>query len=366
MGAGLGGSLLSKVVTAVVLVPRGATSLLRQFGILPRAMRAVVLGVGCVFALYCMAMARRFLPSFIGLADTGPESFRNPQWWFVARDMGTLLLGLLAWRIADPIVALALTIGLATFLLFSFLFQINFVCVALLLGLMAFVSPEKLAPSRWLALAAFALALPAAVLSEPASLSSGFIWLGCLGGAALVALSSAVHVDGATSLLKFRTSAAIAMTALAVSGLGLVGVARGHIIADSGWRALDQALRPELKDIWAAVRRLTPRHALIFTDQVDETISLVGGWNTYAFSGQRQIYLSSYYTALELRNDRARLRQILSINDEVLRGSRSPAEVPTRGHYDQMFAVVSISRPIPPGWKKTYANRYYGLFQIAP
>ncbi|OIQ71591.1 hypothetical protein GALL_467910 [mine drainage metagenome] len=123
---------------------------------------------------------------------------------------------------------------------------------------------------------------------------------------------------------------------------------------------------PELKDIWSAVRRLTPDHALIFADQVDETIKVLGGWNTYAFSGQRQIYLSSYYTVFELRNDRTKLRQILSINDAVLRGSKSPTDVPTRSHYDQMFAVVSVSRAVPSGWTKIYSNRNYAIFQIAP
>src|SRR5271154_2124151 len=101
-----------------------------------------------------------------------------------------------------------------------------------------------------------------------------------------------------------------------------------------------QELTPEVKDIWSAVRHLTPPDALIFTDQVDETINPLGGWNTYAFSGQRQIFLSSYYTAFELRSDEARLRQLLSINDSVLRGTKSPAEVPTRSHYDSMFAVI--------------------------
>jgi hypothetical protein len=44
-------------------------------------------------------------------------------------------------------------------------------------------------------------------------------------------------------------------------------------------------------DVWSAVRRLTAHDALIFTDHVDETINIIGGWNTYAWRGQRQIYL---------------------------------------------------------------------------
>ena len=174
--------------------------------------------------------AGALLARFYRLAEIGPESFRNPQWWFVFRDVGTVILALLAWRIADPAVALALNIGLATFLLFSFLFQINFVCVVLLLGLMVFTDPEKLTRVRWIVLAASASALPAAILSDPAGTSSGVIWIVCLGGAVLAAVSSAVHIDSATAVLKFRTSAAVAITTLAVSGLGLIGVARGNIV----------------------------------------------------------------------------------------------------------------------------------------
>jgi hypothetical protein len=158
----------------------------------------------------------------------------------------------------------------------------------------------------------------------------------------------------------------VAIAALTVAGLGLVGTARGRIVADSGWRISGQELTPELKDIWSAVRHLTPPDALIFTDQVDETVNLLGGWNTYAFSGQRHIYLSSYFTVFELRNDKARLHQLLSTNDSVLRGTTSPTDVPTRSHYDAIFAVISNSRTVPATWKKIYSNKTYAIFQIAP
>jgi hypothetical protein len=363
--AGLGGSVLSKVTTAAVLVPLGASGLWKQFRLVSYSVQALALGIACLFGVYCIAMLSHFLPAFIGAAEAGPESFRNPQWWFVSRDVATLLLALLAWRVADAPVALAITLGLSTFLLFAFLFQVNFVCVSLLLGLIAFSNPEKLVRSRLLAFVAFALALPAAILSDPAGISSGIIWAICVGGAVLLAVSSAVHI-GILSLLTFRVSAVIAMTTLIFAGLGLVGIARGNVIADSGWHNFEPQLTPELKGIWSAVRQLTPPNALIFTDQVDESINVLGGWNTYAFSGQRQIFLSSYYTVLDLRNDKAKLRQVLAINDSVLRGIMNPVEVPTRSHYDSVFAVISKSRTVPPGWKNIYGNRDYAIFQIAP
>jgi hypothetical protein len=311
-------------------------------------------------------MLLHFLPVFLGISNVGPESFRFPDWWFVSRDIGTLVLALLAWLVADVAVAIALNIGLLTFLLFSFLFQINFVCVTILLGLLTFTRQERFARTGPVALVAFVLALPAAVLSDPAGPSSGAIWIVCLGGAVLAAAFSAVQIVGVTSHLTVRTQLATGLTVLLVTGLGLVGVARGHIIVNSGWNLVGPQLTPQLADIWSAVRRLTPRDALIFTDQVDETTNILGGWNTYAFRGQRQIYLSSYYTVFELRNDAARLREALTINESVLNGTKSPAEIPTKHHYENAFAVVSTSRTVPSGWKSIYGNKNYAIYRISP
>jgi hypothetical protein len=363
MVAGLSGSILSKVAAAAVLVPLGAAGLWRQFWFLPFSVRAAALAIAGVFGIYCAAMLWHFLPLFIAATNAGPESFRNPQWWFVCRDVGTLVLALLAWLVADVPVALALTAGLLTFLLFSFVFQINFVCATLVLGLIIFTGQGKFGLARPIALVAFALALPA-VFSDPAGTSSGFVWAVCLGGAVLVAVLSAVHVRELVSLLTLRMTAAIALTTLVVGGFGLAGVARGTIIVNSGWNHLGPQLTPELADIWSAVRRLTPQDALIFTDQVDETINVLGGWNTYAFRAQRQIYLSSYYTVFELRTDQAKLREVLAINGAVLNGTRRPDEVPTRSRYENVFAVISGSRAAPAGWKKIYSNKDYAIFKI--
>jgi hypothetical protein len=364
MSAGLTGSILSKVTTAAVLVPLGAAGLLKQFRILPLRVRAIVLCLICIFGVYSIAMLLHFLPMFVATPDVevGPESLRNPQWYFACRDIAAAGLVVLAWLIADGPVALALTIGLATFLLFSFVFQVNFVAAALLLGLMMFTGPAKSPLARALALAAFAASMPAAVLSDPAGSSSGIVWIFCLGGAALVAVLSAIK--GATSLLTFRATAFVAIATIAIAGLGLVGVAGGFVIIDSGWRTHGSELSPEVRDIWSAVRRLTPPDALIFTDQVDETINLLGGWNTYAFSGQRQIYLSSYYTAPELRNDQGKLRKLLSINASVLTGTMKPVDVPTKARREQVFAVIAADRVAPRSWEVIYTNKRYAIFKI--
>jgi hypothetical protein len=363
--AGLTGSILSKVTTAAVLVPLGAGGIWKRFWKLPHSVRAIALGLGCIVGVYFVTMLYRYVPLFIGATDVsvGPESLRTPAWYFVWRDVAALGFVLLAWLIADPSVALALTFGLSTFLLFSFLFQINFVSVALLLGLMMFTSSGRSALTRSLALTAFAASLPAVILSDPAGASTGIVWVICLGGAGLAAIFSAIHIRGA-SLLTFRTSAAIALTTITVGGLGLVGVARGFIIADSGWHFRGPELSPELRDVWSAVGQLTPPDALIFTDQVDETINILGGWNTYAFRGQRQIYLSSYYTVFELRNDKTKLRKLLFMNESVLSGAIKPIDVPTKAPHEHAFAVVSASRVAPLSWQKIYSNKSYAIFKI--
>ncbi len=91
---------------------------------------------------------------------------------------------------------------------------------------------------------------------------------------------------------------------------------------------------------------------------------VLGGWNTYAYAGQRQLYLSSYVTDLSLRKDVQKLREILSINKSVLDGNRSPDQVPTRRKYNSFYAVVSASHPPPPKWRLVFENRKYALYEI--
>ena len=273
-----------------------------------------------------------------------------------------MLLAVLAWRVVDRATAVGLILGIASFLVFSFVFEVNLVCVTLVLGLAVFANHN--AGSRILALIAFLSVLPPVILMDPAGVSSGMAWMICLGGAVLLAILSAGHRE-LKPLLPLRMAALIAVATLAIGGLGLAGVARGTIIVNPGYR-FGPALSPEVRDVWSAVRRLTPRDALIFTDQVDESANVFGGWNTYAVSGQRQVYLSSYYTSFELRTDKEKLQAKLGLNARVLSGALKPGEVPTRYGYSSAFAVVSVSRATPAGWTRIYDNGSYAILQIVP
>jgi hypothetical protein len=361
MAAGLVGSALSKVVSAAVLFPLGASGLWRQFKLLPNYVRIAAFVIGAVFGIYCVVMLWRFLPLFLEIGDFRPESIRNPIWSFRLRDAGTIVLALAGWLVADAPVALAISIGYAAFLSFSFVLQISFVCATIVLGL-ATVAVQQKSATRWFVLIALAFALPAAVLTDPTGTASGLVWILCLGGSVIVAILSTVRIENGEWLLSLRGAAATAMTTFVITALLLVGTANGHIIFNSGWAAL----KPELRDVWARVRRLTPHDSLIFTDQVDESINIVGGWNTYAYSGQRQLYISSYFTSFELRRSADKLRAVLADNDAVLNGSKKPSDIPLRSHYENMFAVISASKSAPPGWTKIYGNSDYAIFKIAP
>ncbi|WP_407169422.1 hypothetical protein [Bradyrhizobium sp. ORS 111] len=363
MGAALVGSVLSKVVTAALLVPLGAAGLWSNWKSAPRLVRWATAAIAAMFTLYCAIMLQRFLPFFLKASPIGPESLQHDQWWNQSRDIAILLLILASWLVAEAPIALALSLGFLTCLLFFFLSHANFVCGTIVLGLIATTNGATSAPARLTTLLAILLALPAVLLSDPAGGSSALVWVFCLGGATLVATLTALQVEAPKPLVSFRQVVWLALFTTAFAGVGFIGIGRGVFVASSGWDSAGPPLTPQLKDIWSAVRRLTPTDALIFTDQVDETIYILGGWNTYAYSGQRQIYLSSYYTSLELRVDRAKLRAALATNESVLKGA-NPDNVPTRRRYQQVFAVISAKRSPPPGWTMVYGNNDYVLFKI--
>lgn len=363
MAAALIGSVLSKIVTAALLVPLGAAGLWSSWKSAPRLARWATAVIAAVFALYGAIMLQSFLPFFLKSSPIGPESFQHGQWWNWSRDIAILLLILSSWLVAEAPIALALSLGFLTCLLLFFIFHANFVCGTIVLGLIAATNVTVSAPARLVTFLAILFALPAALLSDPAGSSSGLVWVFCLGGAALVAVLTALQIEAPKPRVAFRQVIWLALFTTAFAGVGFIGIARGVFIANSGWDSAGPPLTPELKDIWAAVRRLTPTDALIFTDQVDETIYILGGWNTYTYSGQRQIYLSSYYTSLELRVDRAKLRAALAANESVLKGG-NPDDVPTKRRYQQAFAVISAKRSAPPEWTMVYGNNDYVLFKI--
>jgi len=359
---GLGGSVLTKVITAAVLVPAAAANAYRRLRSLPFSARALVWAGVLAFALYAAAMLVNFLPTFLERADIGPNGYRYPTWWFIARDIATVALIVISFLAFDFGIALALSIGFASALAYAFLFTGNFSCAVLLLGVMSLTYSERAARFRWPIIAALAFTLPSVFLAIKDGVTSGAVWVCCVGGAIGVALTVA---NSAFSARIARAVALCAFATAAVAALGLFGAANGRIIASSGWNAGQPALTPEVRDIWLAVRRLTRPDALIFTDQASEQPTLLGGWNQYVVTGQRQVYFSNFMNS-DLRTDRAKLRSVLAINEAVLSGQRRPTDVQTRDRHRDFFAVVSASRQTPADWDVIYRNGKYNLLQIRP
>ena len=141
--AGLAGSALSKVVTAAVLVPAAAASARNQLHQFPKPVRTAVWVGILVFSAYALFLLVRFLPLYLRAANVGPNGYLYPTWWFIARDVGTLGLVILTFLAFDFGVALALTLGFASALAYAFLFNANFGCAVILLGLICVAQPEK-------------------------------------------------------------------------------------------------------------------------------------------------------------------------------------------------------------------------------
>jgi hypothetical protein len=96
--------------------------------------------------------------------------------------------------------------------------------------------------------------------------------------------------------------------------------------------------------LWQQVRAVVPRDALVFTDQTGPDWGLLGGWNTYAFHAQRQLFISTWVQSGELQADEPARLAKLRWNDRVLRGELAPADVPLHGRYAAFYAVVRSER----------------------
>jgi hypothetical protein len=357
------GSALSKVVGAAVLASYVAAVAMPRFFQMSRGVRTAAVLAAAAAAAYAAYLLYRVGTVNLTSAPLGPFSFRLMQlydapvsmaWPFVLRDVVALLLAGLAFLLADWLVACVLAGGFLLFLIYPYVFMFEFVCAAIILGMMACDDPQRLWQRRLPVLAAMVPALPAALLTDPAGVSSGLVWLACVGCVVWIVLPR----HGAPAALRSP------LVAAALLCLGLVAIGRGHVILSSGWQA--GVLTPQVRQVWLAVKERTPADALIFTDQTGMEATLLGAWNTYAFTGQRQIFVSNLYMNEVTRLNPDMARAALAENDAILRGALLPAKLKLRGHYSGYFAVVSREREIPPSWVKMFENEKFRLYRIEP
>jgi hypothetical protein len=357
------GSALSKVVGAAVLGPFALAALLPRFFRMFPSIRILVGSAAVAATVYAAILLHR-LGFVFGIAPFGPSSFsmiHNDHASFatafpdILRDCSAVLLAVAGFLLADWLIASAIAFGFLLFLVYPFLFYFNFICASIILGLLACDQPERLWKHRMLVVGGLLLSLPSGVLLDSAGPWSGLFGLVCVSGTVWIALS---HEQPITRSSQGRTSAA----ALLLLCFGLVAVARGNLILDSQWQS--GVLTPQVRQIWLAVKERTPPDALIFTDQTGMEPTLLSSWNTYAFIGARQIFVSALLMNSATRLNPERAFDILAKNDAVLNGSISPLQLSLRGHYSSYFAVVSNARNVPPQWIKVFENKQYSLFRI--
>jgi hypothetical protein len=273
---------------------------------------------------------------------------------FALRDFSAAAVAGAAFLVMDPLRAMAVAFGCQLFLVYPFLFDFDFVCALVVLGLVACDDPERLQRYRMPVLAALVLALPAVLLTDPAGLSSGLAWIVCVGGAVLIAQRHRLELSREGWI---RVAAAAFLLCA-----GLAGVARGNLVLTSGWAS--GVLTPKVREIWLAVKDRTPPGALIFTDQTGPAPALLGGWNTYAFIGARQIFVSNLYMNYATRLNRELTTEVLAQNEAVLQGRLPPGRLALRDRYEGYFAVVSCSRTVPSAWRRIFGNDAYCLYEI--
>ena len=303
---------------------------IRATSMLQRNLLIALSAGGCVLGLLLVA---RFGPFLLRFASFGPEAYEfmvhhqtsiGAAWPYLARDVGIIACCALTFRFGPWSIACALTAGFLLAFTFPFLMRVNFVAAAVMLSLLAAERPDRLAQARWHAWTGFGLLIPAMVMTDPGGLPTGIVWC-LLGGGVWLLTLQAARRDGSASLSP-ASRLASGPGAVVLMGLLLLAVARGNLVPDSGWYRASRELTPAVRDIWDAVRHRTPPDALIFTDQTGREPTLLGGWNTYAFHGARQVFIANYYQSFTLRDPAARDRR-LAANEEVLAGTRAPNEL---------------------------------------
>ncbi|MEP7070333.1 MAG: hypothetical protein ABI789_13885 [Usitatibacter sp.] len=365
--ASLVGAIATKVTTAVTLVPVAMSGMVPGLRSLSRHGRIAALVVGGVAIAAAGWMLWRYAPRLLAVGGVGPEGYVFAVAWgngwasastYVLRDVGTAVLALgifflVPWWTAAPI-----AVGLLGGLFIPFTLRAAFVSSVVLVTLAALDSPQRLARAGPLVLAGLLLCLPAMLYTDAAGWQTGVVWAACILAAArlVLPLHESVRPSPADSAAtrsphdgQFGGYATLAFALALV--MFLVAVARGEIGMASNWLEGRQKLSPEVRALWRAVPEVVPDGALVFTDQTGPGRGLLEGWNTYAFHGQRQLFVSTWMQSDELQADLVARAAKLRWNERVLDGSLQPWAVPLRGTYKSFFAVVDRSRvPALGGW----------------
>jgi hypothetical protein len=356
--AALIGALVTKVTTAVTLVPFAMSAVVPEVRNLSRSNRILVLILGAVAVVAAVWMLWQYAPRLYAVGGIGPESYVFAVTWgngwasatsYVLRDLGTALLAagaflLLPWWSAVPI-----ALGLLGGLFIPFTLRAASVASTVLIALAALDSPRRMSRAVAIIVVGLLLCVPAMLETDPGGWQTGVVWLGCVLAAAWFILdfggvSSGDSAAAGSATYSKHLGSCITPVFAGALLVSLLAVARGEVGMASNWREDKDPLTPEIRALWRAVPESVPRDALVFTDQTGPGSGLREGWNTYAFHGRRQLFISTWIQSGELQADASARAAKLRWNERVLDGTLEPARVPLTGTYSSFFAVVDRSR----------------------
>ena len=359
-------SLLSKVIAGAFLVPFALAHQLSGLFTASKAVKIAFTVLALVSAAVAVFMLARFVPNLLRLGDVAPISW---TWYklgysgvvpLALRDLGGLLIAVAALmhRRSLPMLTVAIAAVLGVF--YHLAFFAAYAAASLGLALVLF-DENGSARAKWVAVLGCLLAVPKAVFGDPSGLWISIPWV-----LTIVAVAHMALARRPVGLRNIRANGSLATACAVVLAIGMVPVATGKLSLKSGYwfpTETTAGLTPSVLDIWRAVRHRTPQDALIFTDETNERPELRGGWNTYAFHGGRQVYVSQYMQTFAARHDPAILEAALARNSAVLSGETTPRDVPSQLQYSSFYLVVSKQRASPPNWIPVYENQDFSLLK---
>ncbi len=372
------GSACSKLV---LVIPLGLLAVYDALAAAPTHLRrdrikpmhvALVVTASLIAALYVVESLRDWGPVYWRLFEPGPETrlaitrdhITDPLIIAVtaARDIGWVLLGFGVARLGLRRLTAAYCVAVATELIYPYLFYSAAVMGILLIPIALLLFKDRAAiPSRLLWIGSL-LMLPFPLSRDYLGSQTSYVYLPCYGALCWLAIMPPRNAGACVRWASFRLTIALA----GVGVIGLVAAGSGVLRFDSGLKFNAQsALTPGMYDMWRAVRSDTPRDALIFTDVTGDLPFVASGWNSYAASGERQIYISSWMTSFNyLRIDEAARAKRLFLNAEVLDGAISPDDLELSRRYGSYYAVVHRFRPVPSDFSPVYENAELSLYSI--
>jgi hypothetical protein len=370
LGAGataVAGCALAKITALPVLVAMVGASLLAGLRQRPaRGAAAAMLLGGAGLAALGAHLLVRYAPVFAVVATLGPESWpivAAPEtigwrWPWLVRDLGIISLGAAGGLLGLEVGVATLTAA-ALFLAAPFLFTTSQMLSCLVVASSVLLVPPARRRLALLAVAAAPL-LVWMLAFDPGGWWARLTWVGVMGGIGVLATRGPGHA---------RDALVSAAGGLLFTGGVLVAVAGGRLAVDADYAPRQPGvLTPAMREVWTRVRSIVPRDAIVFTDMVagPGDVSLSGGWNTYAASGQRQLWISNWMQSHVLRSDPSLIAVRLETNRAVLEGRLDPSALALSRPYREAWAVVRADGPVPAGWQRRFANRDWAIWRIGP